>query len=94
MNILYGDLSVKDKRIVHNLSARQLKLYILTGILSARKVSADTPVMLKDIHADLKEANLDIGDVASYLEVDIPARPISGNLNKALDSQRALDTSA
>ena len=94
MNILYGDLSVKDKRIVHELSARQLKLYVLTGILSSKQASPDSPVKLGDIYDDLKQANLDIGDVASYLEVDIPARPISGNLNKALNSQRALDTSA
>lgn len=83
----------REKKILATLAARQIKLLRLQGIVQAKQLDA-TPVTISAVMADPGMAGMDISDVASYLEVTIPPRPVQDSLGDAIRRQRALDTSA
>ncbi len=85
--------TTREKNELISLLARQIKLIRLTNVLQLKQTQQET-VTIGDMMSDPAIANIDFTDVASYLEVQIPPRPIEKNLGDAIQRQRLLDTSA
>ncbi len=86
--------TVNDKNTLRELVSKQHKILRLNEIISAKLAVQKDGISIKDMQQELRKTNLSISDVASYLEVTIPPRPVSADLNNAINRQKSLDQSA
>ncbi|MDX9702125.1 MAG: HAD hydrolase family protein [Candidatus Auribacterota bacterium] len=93
MQAVQEQFTTREKNALDSLLSRQIKLIRIVDVLRDSH-SRNQTVTIADMMNSPSIAGMDLTDVASYLEVNIPPRPIDSNLGDAIKRQRLLDISA
>ncbi|RJP57928.1 MAG: hypothetical protein C4541_09320 [Candidatus Auribacter fodinae] len=94
LRMLKPIFDIREKRVVQSLFKQHIAVTTAQDVIRQMKTDPETPLSLGDFTAQLNNRGIDIADIAPFLEVNMPVRPVSNTLNKAINHQRALDTSA